>query len=1104
MKRLVRGIGTCGLFCIFLLQHASAQGTSATLNGTVVDQNGAVIPGALLQIKNVDTGLGQTATTNNSGAYSASQLPPGKYTVTVQKQGFKKTVQNNIVLTVSQIATLNVALQVGSVSEQVAVSADMEMINVTTAEISSVVDQTSVQSLPLNGRDPSSLVVLTTGTVSLFPPVSSNNNGSGLAGSRANPVGMPDETGASSEGGRQGSTYYVLDGAPNMDTYVGIAAPFPNADATQEFRVVSQNFDAQYGFSPDAVVSIQTRSGTNSFHGGAFEFLRNSDLNAANFFSHQVDPLRRNQFGGYVGGPIFKDKLFFFGNYQATRQSLTGTANAAYFPTQAMLNGDFSELLALPQPIILNQTLFPGNVMDPAQWSALVTASGAPGYAPYTIATTAVPLGQSPVLGPSFFTGPPQVTRFDEGTGRLDYTINNKQRIFLRSFSEFYQQAGASVKGNVSAFVDGVFSPYSNVALSHTWTINDTTVNTFTAFYTQATNDQLGKAEDKNGDAVCWDRYLTTIVELPGHCELDLLLITNGFNSFGSLSAGIRRSEWGYSEQLAKTIKNHSLSVGMDLHRDFSGVTTDYPVPPFVDFTGAYTGYGPADFLLGDTFLYIQGAGQLASVLGWSYGLYAQDQWRVSRKLTISAGMRWDPNIAGNVIGGRGAAFHPGQQSTKYPNAPLGAVFPGDTGVTSGLMPTTYKYFEPRVGITWQPGFAPHTAIRAGFGLFNGPLYYTEYEHSADIAPFAPTFELLGIPNPIAISNPWAGFPGGNPFPPFASLSQKPPANSTFLTPLSMPEVFDNNYRSPMTQSWNLSLEQELGKRFSLHLAYVGSESYHQTLVNDVNAGVNNVRVYDPQEIGEVVSIQTVGTASYNSFQAAIDKQLTHGLTAHSNFTWSKNFDEDSTGDPSLAANKGELTNPFNIRFNRAISSLNVPFISTTYFTYASPSLKSHGEFLSSLLGSWGLNMIYTLQSGLPFGVNAGGSQNNSGSLQDLDWADSVLGASPKVHKGTRAQWLAQYINPAAFQNNAIGTFGDSRRNSFRQPHLNTADTGITKDWHIQERYGLQFRWEMFNTFNHTSFSFGSPQVGAPNFGQITSVGAIPPRVMQGALKLSF
>ncbi|HTF64472.1 MAG TPA: carboxypeptidase-like regulatory domain-containing protein, partial [Edaphobacter sp.] len=310
-----------------------SQSTAARLTGRIIDSSGAVVPHARVTAKDVGTNLSQTVSSDDSGVYSLVALPPGNYTLTAEAPGFSTRIQTGIVLTVAQSATLDISLQAGATQQTITVNGGAELINTTTAEISQVIGEDSIKDLPLNGRDPSSLVNLSVGVTNELISQAST-----LPGSNS----FPTESGASAGGQRQGSTWYLLDGVANMDTFALLAAPFPNADATQEFRVISNNFDARYGFAPSAVVSIQTKSGTNQFHGGLFEFIRNNDLNASNWFTGAVDPLKRNQFGGYIGGPILKNRLFFFSNYQGTRSTYQASTNTTDTPTQAMLNGDFS------------------------------------------------------------------------------------------------------------------------------------------------------------------------------------------------------------------------------------------------------------------------------------------------------------------------------------------------------------------------------------------------------------------------------------------------------------------------------------------------------------------------------------------------------------------------------------------------------------------------------------------------------------------------------------------------------------------------------------------------------------------------------------------
>ena len=731
------------LLCLGL-SSATAQVTNATLNGIINDPNGAAVSGAHVLIRNLDTNSVETVDTNGTGSYSEGELPPGNYEITVESTGFRKSVQTGIVLTVGQVATLNISLQVGDAKETVTVSATAELINTTTADISAAINEHAIKELPLNGRDPSSLVLLTTGVTNVM-----NTSGSFLQTSNS----FSNESGASSGGGRQGSTYYLLDGAPHMDNYQELAAPFPNADATQEFRVISNNFDAQYGFSPGAVVSIQSKSGSNAFHGGVFEFLRNNDLNAANYFSHRVDPLKRNQFGGYGGGAILKDKLFFFANWQSTIANTTASANSTYTPTQAMLNGDFS---AVPITLAAPFTTINGkpNQVSPSLFS----------QAAYAIATTALPIGQNPATGQVNYVGPPSDSTYREFTGRLDYSLSDKQHLFLRSFTQYYKQTGQSVNGNLLAIVPKIPGEYYDEALGHTWTINSKTVNNLILFYSQMNILDEGESLNSSGQSVCMSKYIA-VNEVPGQCYLEGFSVNNGFSSNWDEPTGERRSTYGLSDAIIRTIGNHTISAGTDLHKQFAQENTIYPSVPIINFSGQYTGFGLADYLLGYVSQFTQGAGEIASVKGWQLGLYAQDQYHFRPNLTITAGLRWDPNLPPASTGGRGSAFHPGQQSTVFPNAPTGMVFPGDTGVDAALMPTTYAYFEPRIGISWQPKSMPHTALRGGFGMFTGPLPYSYYNHSADIAPFSPTFILNGTTtNRISFDNPWASLRAEIPF----------------------------------------------------------------------------------------------------------------------------------------------------------------------------------------------------------------------------------------------------------------------------------------------------------------------------------------------------
>jgi len=1108
---------------------AFAQGTSASLTGNVTDSSGAAVVGATVTITNIDTNFTQAVQTDGVGTYVVRPLPIGRYLLSIDAKGFRRYIQRGIVLTANLYATQDVQLKVGaSNAETVSVTADAELINTSSAELGTTVGEAAIADLPLNGRDPSSLVLLAPGTSNVL-----QRGGEGIQSG----FSFSTETGASSNGGRQGSTYYMLDGVSNMDNYNLLTAPFPNSDATQEFRVISNNFSAIYGFSPGAVVSIATKSGSNQFHGGAFWFVRNNDLNATDYFSQKVDPLKRNQFGAYTGGPIFKDKLFFFGNYQGTRQVSASTANTTYTPTAAMLSGDFS---GLAKTSGVTNLVGPFHTVNGIA-NQLDTSLAKLNAAAVSITTDGLPgrtssSGQG-VDGKMFYTNAALKNNFDEGTGRLDYDLSKTQRLSLRSFTDSFTEPTGDTPGNILSVINinnwtygfEERMEYYNDVLTHSWTINPTSVNTVSAFWSEQSAHNQAAVMDHSGKAMCFSRYIN-VTELPGQCYMEGFTVSgnNGFNGGWTEPSQEVRNTFGFTDTFIKTLGRHTLSMGADLMHQYAKEFTQYPSTPIVTFNGQYTGFGLADYLLGYLNEYEQGAGEIANVKGWQVGPYAQDDWRVRSNLTLNLGLRWDPNFAPTSVGGRGAAFVAGQQSAVFPNAPTGLIFPGDKGMTDTLMPNSTGYWEPRLGLAWQPKSLPHTVIHAGFGLFTGPLEYSSYNHAADISPFSPLYDFKGgsatcaggckagadqlVTGQLSFDSPWSSFAGTNnksPFPPFAS-DIKPTASSTFGSGITLGQSFSRNFKLGVTQSWNVSVEQQLSSNTMFRLAYVGSESYHQTDAIDQNAGIyakGGTRPY--ANFNQILADFSDGTASYNSLQASFERHMSHGLQVQSSFTWAKSIDDSSSGNVSFG--KPYLGNPFDLRWNRGVSSMSVPLNSVTNFIYQAPSLKGKNQLLQQTLGGWELSGIVTFQSGNPFSVMAAGfnwDENDSGSLQALDLADRVPGQSLNVRKGSRSQWLNQYFNTAAFTNNALGTFGNSGKNLMFGPPLATADAAVMKSWSLLEGTKLQFRWEAFNALNHPSFANPSVDYGNTtgwsNYGKIGNTGNIPARIMQGALKLTF
>ena len=1114
IKLSLRVVAVGASICLTLMNSTlgrSQSATSARLSGSVTDPSGAVVPGVKVTAQNLATDLTVTVESDSAGDYAFNSLPVGHYKITALSAGFSLLVTTGVELTVGQSATLNLALKPGGASDTVTVTGGAELINTTTAELSQVVDEATIKDLPLNGRDPGTLVFLSAGVTNEL-----NSQASTLQATNS----FPNESGASAGGQRQGSTWYLLDGVSNMDTYTLLSLPFPNPDATQEFRVISNNFDARNGFAPSAVVSVQTKSGSNEFHGGVFEFIRNDIFNAKNPFSGLKDPLKRNQFGGFVGGPVLKDKLFFFANYQGTRQSLTSETNTTYTPTQAERNGDFSALLSVtdqngnPAPIVLPPP-FVNNKIDPSLYSP-----GAEGLLKY------LPLGQNPQTGLTNFALPTQPTFYNELTARVDYTVNDKQRMFVRSFQNDYNQPSETLPNNILAAILGANGVYLNEVVNHTWAINAKTLNTFALGYISYDFHTGTAIPNSSGKPLCLSQFIN-VADPPNACYIEDLNVVaggatspylppTGFVTFSSNPDNTKRRDFSGTETFTETVGPHTISAGVDLFHRHHTEASLFEESPVIGFNGEYDNGVPfADFLLGKADSLFQGAGEAGATSQWMFGAYAQDQYKIRPKLTATLGVRWDPNSPAHVAGGRGADYIPGQQSTRFPNAPLGLVFPGDTGITDTLYDASYTYFEPRIGVSWS--IRPATVVRSAFGVFTTPMEDAFYQRVWDVAPFSPGYS----PNSsttlyVPFDNPWANFgggpdltPGKSPFPPFAGPQQDPPASSTFGNGTGVPATFIPNLKLGVTQSWNLSLEQQFTRALALHLAYVGSESYHQATTVDRNPGnpgtpgqpdPNRGLRFNPA-FGGIIQVQDGGTASYSALQAGVEHKFSHGIQFQSNFTWSKTTDVGGSGDPDF---ESSVSDPFDIGHDKGPSSLNVPFVWVSYGLYQAPTFAGRGAFTKNFLGGWEISAIYTAESGEPFTINGGNGNNNSGYDEGQDRADLVAGQSYKIRSGGKSNWINNYFNQAAFTQNEIGTPGNSPKFFIQSPPARDMDLSFIKNFSFREVYRTQFRWEMFNATNTPSY--GSPDNNPTdgNFGQITGIGPYAPRVMQAALKITF
>jgi hypothetical protein len=1128
-----------------------AQGTSASLTGNVTDASGAAVPGASVRIVNVDTNFTQTAKTDSIGVYLLRPLPIGHYTLTVDARGFNGYKQEGIQLTANQFGTQNVSLQVAAgKTEVVTVTSDAELINTSTAELSSTIGEAAISQLPLDGRDPSGLVLLAPGTVNVL-----NHGGEGVQTG----FSFPSETGASSAGGRQGSTFYMLDGVSNMDSYNLLTAPFPNSDATQEFKVITSNFGAQFGFAPGAVVSIATKSGTNQFHGGAFWYVRNNAMNATQWFSQTSDTLRRNQFGAYAGGPIIRDKLFIFGNYQGTKIIWNSTDSLTTTPTTAMLAGDFS---GLSHDGVTTDLLGPFKTINgvPNQLDTSIASLSAASqyFAKYGMIrgskivsnTTTLTNGVQRADGDMMYTYPTVHNSYQEGTLKLDYNVRPSQILTLRSFTNHFGAPSTDVPGNMESaynhqswtgsFWEDMY--YFNNLVQHTWTINPSTVNTFSVFMNQMTAHSGAQELDSTGKAMCFSNAGIGVSEKAGDCYMGALRINsnNGFESGWDEPSVEVRTTLGFTDVISKIIGKHSLSAGIDVLHQHAAENTDYPTQPMIAFGRNGTGAGEnpfagttalngalADFMIGSAMGYMQGAGEIADVAGWQVGPFVQDDWRITPELTINLGLRWDPNTPPVSRNGRGAAWVPGQQSIVFTNAPTGLVFPGDPGVPDTLINSDYSFWQPRIGVAYQPRVLPHTVFHAGFGMFSGPLQYSEYNHAADVAPFSPTFNFSGWCWPCAsdkamaggiipFDNPWSSSVApftSSPFPgtyAWASTNYKPAKNIAIPTGQQISQVFSRAFKLPTTAAWNFSIEQQLTQKTALRFAYVGNQTDHLSVAIDRNPPwANTSKVTVNKNFMDIYEDQSWATASYNSLQISLDQHMWRGLQVQSNFTWSHTID--ITSSSNISYGNPTLGNPYSANWNRGNSNQDMPFNWMSNFIYQAPEFREKNRLVRQAIGGWQLSGIVSFHSGNPFSI-ASWTDNGAG-LWDTR-ADSVSGASNNMGKGNHWDWVNAskgYFNGKAFTDPTSCNdltpgwcgFGDTGRNAYWGPHLFNADASIMKNWTLAEGKTFQFRWDAFNVTNHPNFANPSSNVDGGNFGVITGTNGNP-RIFQGALRVTF
>jgi hypothetical protein len=1069
MKRL--------LLTVFLLAATlSAQYTTASLSGTVRDSTGAVVPDARVTARNTETGFAQTVASDATGSFLFSRLPVGSYELRVEKQGFTTYLQSGIQLTVDRMATQNVTLQVGAVTEQVTVQAEAELIQTRTAAAGQLVDEKRIVELPLNGRRPERLVYLAAGTIDL------GRNACRICGHGGV---YPGEETAGVNGAGLYQVNFQLDGTSHNDTYINVSLPFPNPDSVQEFNLQASNFTAEYGNAGGGIVNIVTRSGTNDIHGSLFHFLRNGALNARQFFAPAQDALKRNQFGGSAGGPIVRDKLFYFGTFQGTRLRNTPAGLVRFVPTAAERNGDFSSLLPgrqLVDPV--SRAPVPGNIIPASRINSVSK-----------FFLNKIPLPNGPGRQVTF-PGTPIIQTENQFMIKSDYTAGRHQISGRYYFTDFDAPPFVGPANILASTTAGNAVRVQNISLNHTWTLSPALLLNSTFGMNRQRGGSLSSAAFGFADAGVKVLGPEHVKKLNAPPEL-IVSVTGGFSISTNHLGDFDRGDFTVREVVTAIQGAHELRFGGEAVRVRNHIINTFQMAGNITFNGQLSGDGLADFMFGRASQWRQGGGEFKYLLGTRWGYFFQDNWKVSDRLALNLGLRWDPYIPYYDREGRVLCFQPGttQRSKRYPNAPLGFLYGGsnhDPGCPVGGSKSTWWNLEPRVGLAYRLTQDGKTSLRLGSGFYYTPIQSSNYNPFTNVAPFAGTFTLTDV----AFEDPYGSKGMANPFP--ANFGPDVPGPEFVFAPINdVRAYFAPDYQIPQLLTWSVRLERQLGKDWVASVAYLGNKGTYLQLgiaenpaIFGPGATVGNTqqrRVYP--NFGPVSRNDGAGNSSYHSLQWNLEKRLGRGFSILTNYTWSKAIDDLSTA------------NPFNRAVSRGLSGEDIPHNFKFSNLWDLPKLPVN-QVAGKLLNGWQLNSILVWQSGFPFSVASG--QDNSFSGVGSDRAD-YLGGDAKL-SGDRplGQKLLQWFDTSRFTVNRPGTFGNSGRNILRGPGFFNTDLGVLKSTGITERMNLQFRAEFFNVFNHANFRLPTSNISSSQRGQITAVVDDNQRIIQFGLKLLF
>jgi Carboxypeptidase regulatory-like domain/TonB dependent receptor len=1110
------------------ISTASAQaGGSAQVSGMVTDASGAVIPKAEISITQTFTHLVRTTTSDGTGFYVIPALPVGTYELRASMSGFNVSVQSGIELQVDDHRTVNVTLQLGSVSESVQVAANVARIDSTSSSIQQVIDQQRVEELPLNGRDPIQLALLSGG--SAVPGGQSTSFNGGRAYPEAYQIAFAGQSAATGT--------FILDGVNHNDPGTNIQFPFPFPDALQEFNVQISAAPAKFGMHSGGVVDAVTKSGDNGFHGDLFEYVRNYIFNAKNYFALTRDNLKRNQFGGTIGGPIIKNKLFFFTAFQYTVTRSASSTNTSFIPTTDMLAGNFQTAStagcfkgSLGGPFTANH-ISPSQLSTPAvNLANLLLKQTSPSDACGTVRYAIEANSNTPM-----------------SISKIDYHINDKHTLTGRyMYTTFVHPLDTSLL--LASTTSGQDIRFQSVSLGETWLISPKLINVFTLGLNRS-RDNRSEGEDlpTPTDLGVQGYYNPTpkyiIVSVPSFFSL--------VGAPGSGPAYFNVTTPQFSEQFTWVEGKHQFVFGMDwdyfLHN--SGEPA-YANGAF-NFSSSFTNYALSDFLVGDLASTSNQTNEVFVDIKKPYfGLFAQDSWKMNPKLTLNYGIRWEPGIPWTWIRNttipshfEPASFRAGIHSQAFPLAPAGLTFPGDVGYPDHSASfSNFKQFSPRLGLSYDPTGSGRLVVKLSYGIFYDFDSTGQYY---DVGTSPPSGMQINFPVLTGgFTNPWAGFTfngkPGNPFP-LPSTGAFPTSGSYLERPLHQPSLY--------SQHWNVGLQQQFGSDWLLSASYVGNTTTHIMFPGEANPGVysppgtcglpnpatactttaniSTRRLLYTENatqgvyFAQVIQMQDDSNAAYNGLILTVQKHLSHGINWLANYTFSHCIDQYELGSALVAS---VWRNPFGRQFERGNCTYDRRHNFNTSAVLQAPRLGN--AVARTLITGWQLAPIVTIYSGDWLTVSTGADS----ALMGIPAGQRPnVTCNPKLSNRTIQAWFntscfSVPTVPAGFTGNVVpslysatgtitvGPIGNLGRNTLEGPGAWNFDLSLSRTFKVYEDTKIQFRAEAFNVFNHTRYPDPIVTMNSSTFGQITTPTAEvngasapqDPRIMQFALKYIF